>query len=106
MIRIVIFSGDSKLQPLLSAALGAAYNVVVESNTVKLKKLLKDELIDVLILDLSSDASVTEQLALFDEIGPSRLPILAMTEDDRRSTALQLLQRGVYDIVRKPPSLV
>lgn len=106
MIRIVIFSGDSKLQPLLSAALGATYNVVVESNTVKLKKLLKDELIDVLILDLSSDASVTEQLALFDEIGPSRLPILAMTEDDRRSTALQLLQRGVYDLVRKPPSLV
>jgi DNA-binding NtrC family response regulator len=106
MIRIVIFSGDSKLQPLLSAALGSAYSVVVESNTVKLKRLLKDEQIDVLILDLSSDASVTEQLALFDEIGPSRLPILAMTEDDRRSTALQLLQRGVYDIVRKPPSLV
>jgi len=106
MIRLVLFSGDPKLQRLLAPALGQDYSVLVESDPVKLKQIVLDEQADVLILDLDSNySSIDEQLAFFDEIRDARIPVVAMTDDIRRSTAIELLQRGVYDSFYKPPSL-
>ena len=106
MIRLVLLSGDPKLQRLLTPALGPDFNVLVESHPARLKQLVADEQVDVLILDLDDDyCSIPEQLTFFDEIRDSRVPVVVMTDDSRRSGVMELLQRGVYDCFRKPPSL-
>jgi DNA-binding NtrC family response regulator len=106
MIRLVLYSGDPKLQRLLAPALGPEYSVVVEGNRGKLKQFVVDEQVDVLILDLDTNySSVQDQLAFFDEIHDSLIPVVVMTDDNRRSTAIELLQRGAHDYLRKPPSL-
>src|SRR5579862_8043089 len=106
MIRLVLLSGDTKLQRLLAPALGPDFNVLVESHPARLKQLVADEQVDVVILDLDADyCSIPEQLTFFDEIRDSRVPVVVMTDDDRRSGVMELLQRGVYDCFRKPPSL-
>ena len=106
MIRLVLYSEDPKLQRLLAPALGPEYGVVVEANRAKLKQFVMDEQVDVLILDLDSNYSSTQQqLTLFDEIQDSLIPVVVMTDDNRRSTAIELLQRGACDYLRKPPSL-
>ena len=60
-----------------------------------------------LILDLDgAQHSLDEVLAYISEIRGYRIPIVAMTDDDRRSTAMALVQHGVYDYFRKPPHLL
>ncbi|HYL93863.1 MAG TPA: sigma-54-dependent Fis family transcriptional regulator, partial [Alphaproteobacteria bacterium] len=87
MIRLVLFSGDPKLQRLLAPALGQEFSVLVESDSARLKQIVIDELADVVILDLDSNYSfIDQQLAFVDEIRESRVPVVAMTDDIRRST--------------------
>src|SRR5579872_3291282 len=106
MIRLALFSGDPKLQRLLAPALGQDYRVTVEADRARLKGLVAADEVDVLILDLDSNyASISEQLGFFEEIRDSRVPVIVMAEDSRRSAAMELLQKGVYDSLRKPPSL-
>lgn len=106
MIRLVLFSGDPKLQRLLAPALGTDYSVLVDSSRSRLHQLVIDEQVDVLILDLDSNyLPLDEQLSFFEEIRDSRIPVVVMAEDNSRSTAIELLQRGVCDCVRKLPSL-
>ncbi|MCL5096630.1 MAG: sigma 54-interacting transcriptional regulator, partial [Candidatus Omnitrophica bacterium] len=62
---------------------------------------------DVVLLDCDSDRSSTDkQLELYDGLGDCKVPIVVMTDDTRRSTAIEFLQRGAYDCVRKPPSIL
>jgi DNA-binding NtrC family response regulator len=106
MIRLVLFSGDSKLQRLLAPALGPDYSVLVESDASKLRQLVDDQQVDVLGLDLDANYSpVQEQLDFFETMRDSQVPIVVMTDDSRRATVLDLLQRGAYDYLHKPPSL-
>src|SRR5260370_15968790 len=106
MIRLVLSSGDPKLQGVLTPALGSDYSVLVESNKANLQRLIAEEQVDVLILDLDPNySSVEEQVAFFQEVRDCRIPVVVMTDDSRRSTVIDLMQRGVYDYLRKPPSL-
>ena len=106
MIRLVLFSGDSKLQRLLAPALGSDYSVLVESDASKLRQLVDDQQVDVLALDLDCNYSpIQEQLDFFEGMRDSEVPVVVMTDDSRRATVLELLQRGAYDYLRKPPSL-
>ena len=106
MIRLLFYSKDQKLQPVLSATLGADFQVAVESSMELVKQLTAQEQCDVVVLDFdASYSSLEEQLELFDQIHHLPIPIVVMTDDDRRSTAMELVQRGVYDYFRKPPSL-
>jgi len=106
MIRLLIYSKDRKLQLLLSATLGVDFHVAVESSMELVRRLTAQGECDVVILDFdASYSSLEEQLELFDEIRHLPVPIVVMTDDDRRSTAMELVQRGVYDYFRKPPAL-
>ncbi len=106
MIRLLLYS-DSKLQDVLTATLGPDYSVVVESDKDKVKRMVAAEQVDVLIVDLDSNFSgLSEQLSFLADIKGSRVPIVVMTDDDRRSTAMELVGHGVYDYFRKPPSIV
>jgi DNA-binding NtrC family response regulator len=106
MIRLGFYSNDPKLQMALAPTLGSAFRVVVEPNSVRLKTLIQRGECDVLILDFDSNYnSIDQQVAFFDEVRGSGVPVVVMTDDNHRSTAIDLLQKGIYDYFRKPPVL-
>jgi DNA-binding NtrC family response regulator len=80
----------------------------VESDRALMNRLACSGQADILILDFDScySTSTDENLALFDELEPSGIPIVVMSDDNTRSTALQLMQRSSCDYIRKPPSVV
>ena len=106
MIRVAILSPDIKLRHLFAPALGPGFHVTVESNPQAIRQLAVQNLCDVLVVDFESNEGASEQqLAFFDQLRDSQVPVLVMTDDDRRSTVFELLQRGVYDYFRKPPDI-
>ena len=105
-IRLVVYSQDLKLQPLLAPALGKEFQLSVEPDQEKIKGLIAEQLCDVVILDLDSTyCSIEQQVSLFEELVESGIAIVAMTGDDSRSTAVELMERGAAGYFRKPPSL-
>jgi len=106
MIRILLYSHDDNLQSLLGPALGIEFSVVLERRTDRIKEIASQRQCDVLILDLDSSACpIQQQLRFFDEIRDFAVPVVVMTDDDGRATAMDLVQRGVYNYIRKPPAL-
>src|SRR5690348_9496726 len=105
MVRVALLSPDSKLPSVLSSALQPEYRVVSESKD-RLKQESANPQSDVIVLDFDSNYSnLAEQLAIYDELSWSPTPIVVMTDDPRRSSAIEFLQRGAFDCIRKPPSL-
>jgi DNA-binding NtrC family response regulator len=72
----------------------------------RIREIISQGRCDVLILDIdSSSHPVQRQLQFFDEIRDFGVPVVVMTDDDGRATAMDLVQRGVYNYIRKPPAL-
>jgi DNA-binding NtrC family response regulator len=106
VIRLVLYSQDAKLLPLLAPTLGKDFHVSVVPNEPGVKNLISQDQCDVLILDFDSNySSLEQQLRFFDEVRDSTVPVVVMTDDESRLTAMELVQRGVYDYFRKPPAL-
>ena len=107
-IRIGIYSPDSTIKKLLASALKADYLVQTDLNRAALNGILTQQPdLDVLVIDFDSNRSLLdEQLAFYAEIADSPVPIVVMTDDMRRSTAMEFLRRGAFDCIRKPPSLI
>ncbi|MEI4902523.1 hypothetical protein Q8G48_28710, partial [Klebsiella pneumoniae] len=73
MIRLLVYSEDAKLQPLLTPALGPEYSVTVESSPDRIGEIVADDSADVLILDFDSRySSIEGQLAFYDGLGDCR----------------------------------
>ena len=107
MIRLLLHSPDNHLQSLLSSALRSEYEVVLESRKERLKEAIRENRIDILVLDLDTNhSSLDQQLEFFQQLGELPIPVVVMTDDMRRSTATEFMQRGAHDCIRKPPSLV
>jgi DNA-binding NtrC family response regulator len=111
MIRILLYSQDMKFQHVLRPTLGADFRVTGESGRAELSRLLRRAVFDVLILDVNREEldgaleTRNELFAILDEAKEAQIPALVMTDDDCRSTTLELLERGAYDYFRKPPVL-
>ena len=107
MIRLMLYSPDLKLQSLLASALKSEYQVVLESRKERLKEAARESGADILVLDFDSNySSLEQQLEFYTQLGESRIPTVVMTDDLRRSTAMEFMRRGAHDCIRKPPSLV
>ena len=106
MARLVLYSHDPKLLPLLTSALKPTFNLSLESDEKRLRQAAANETADVLVLDFDRNHSTFEQqIAFLSEFDNSRVPIIVMTDDLRRSTTTEFLLHGAYDCVGKPPSL-
>jgi DNA-binding NtrC family response regulator len=106
MIKVLVCSSDSRLLPALSAALHPEFEFRVETDIERIQQLVLSEQTDVLILDVDSDhADMPRHIALFEEIKSSSVPVVVMSDDATRSTALELMQRSAFDYFRKPPAL-
>ena len=107
MISIVLYSADLKLQSLLASALKPEYCVVLETDKTKIRHAIAASSANVLVLDFDSNITkIDQQIALYEEIGEVGVPILVMTDDLRRSTAMEFVRRGARDCIRRPPSLI
>jgi len=107
MIHLALYSPDPKLAALLASALKPDYQVTREADKSRLIQTVRNEAADVLVLDFDSNySSLEDQLAFCEEIAEASVPLVVMTDDMRRSTATEFLQRGAFDCIRKPPSLI
>ena len=107
MIRLAVYSLDPKLCPLLASALNPEFKVVLAPDKEALRRIVEGTKADILVLDFDSNyLSIEQQLAFYDEIRGCDLPIVVMADDLRRSTVFQFFQRGAFDYIRKPPSLI
>src|SRR5690348_11348381 len=106
MIRILLYSQDETLQFLLAPTLGNEFSLAFERRMDRIRQSISQESCDVLILDLESGLfPIQQQFGFFDEIRDLGVPVVVMTDDDSRAMALDLVQRGVYNYIRKPPAL-
>lgn len=106
MIRLVLFSQDRKLQPLLAAALGNEYEVSTQANSDLLISTAQKKSFDVLLLDIDIESvSAESYVQLFDRVSTAGAAVIAMVDDTGRSVAIELIQRGAHSYCRKPPAL-
>ena len=106
MIRILLYSHDESLQSLLAPTLGIDFSVLLERRMDRIREIISQGRCDVLILDLDSGSyPLPQQLLFLDEVRDFGVPVVVMTDDDGRATAIDLVQRGVYNYIRKPPAL-
>ena len=105
-IRVTLNSSDLRLGPLLLTALGRRFDVKCEPDRDRLKKILFEGQTDVLLLDLDSESGkVEERVHFFEEIRHLGIPTVVLTDDEARSTAIELIERGAHSYCRKPPAL-
>lgn len=106
MPHLVLCSQDTRLLPLLTSALKPTFEVSGESDRQRFKQIALTGGADVLLVDFDRNYSTPEQqLQFFAEIADARVPIVVMTDDLRRTTSVDFLQRGAYDCIGKPPAL-
>ncbi|HEX7362823.1 MAG TPA: sigma-54 dependent transcriptional regulator [Bryobacteraceae bacterium] len=106
MVRIALFSKDQKLQPLLAPALGRDFQVIAEPDGDRLRVLIAESSLDVLLLDLDSELhDIPEQIAFYDEACDAGIAVIVMTDDASRTAAADLVQRGAHGYCRKPPAV-
>ena len=106
MIRLLLYSQDTDLQFLLAPTLGSEFSVFLERRMERIREIISQGQCDVLIVDLNSRSyPMQQQLGFFDELRDFGLPVVVMTDDDGRATAMDLVQRGIYNYIRTPPAL-
>jgi DNA-binding NtrC family response regulator len=106
MIRVLLFSDDRKLQPLLAAAFGKEFDVVTEGKPELLKSLLQKRTFDVAVVDIDIEAFTAELYTeIFAQISGAGVAVVVMVDDTGRSIALDLMDRGANCYCRKPPAM-
>ena len=106
MIRVVLFSQDRTLRPLLSSALGREFEFFIESSEAGIKKLVSEEDCQVVVLDLNSNHdALRECIECARRLIASKVTLLVLADDALRATANELVRQGAYGYVRRPPSV-
>lgn len=106
MVRLAFHSQDLKLRVLLAPALGPEFQLTVEQDRDKVRDIVSQADCDVVILDLDSNqGELDAQIAFFEEVVKSSIPVVLMTDDDSRARAAELVQFGAFGYCRKPPAL-
>jgi len=105
MVKIVLFSEDRTLHPLLSSALGRDFHLSLEPDADGIVSLLEAGSCDVMILDLYAQRGLAERLESARRLIASDVPAIVMAEDGLRSTAFELVQSGAFGYCRRPPSV-
>jgi DNA-binding NtrC family response regulator len=104
-IALVLYSPDPKLARLLTSVLVPEFDVRVETDRDQVVEIARNAEADLVLADLDSNYSTPEeQHSLCGELGETPLPVVVMSDEPRRTT--EFLQRGVFDCIRKPPSLI
>jgi DNA-binding NarL/FixJ family response regulator len=97
MVRIALFSQDSKLQQLLSSVLGKEYQIILEPDEEGIHRLFSSRDCDVVVLDLDTNhGQLQQRIACAERIVASNISPVVLVDDGLRSIALDLVRRGAH----------
>jgi len=106
VIRVVLFSQDRTLRPLLSSALGREFEFFIDSSETGIKRIVSEEDCQVVVLDLNSNQdALRERIECARRLIASKVTLLVLADDALRATANELVRQGAYGYVRRPPSV-
>ena len=106
MIKIGLYSEDRELHPLLSSALGKAFQVLLASDEKGMNSLVSVMGCDVMILDLNSNHDSSQERTEFSRrLIATDIPSVIMADDGLRSAASELVRTGAFGYCRRPPSI-
>ncbi len=102
VMRIGVSSHDSTLAPVLSSVLGADFVVLAAPLPERISEPGIDNRYDALVVDLDGSSA---SAGTFFGSAQSRIgaPFIIMASDENRTHALDLVERGAYGYLRKPP---
>ena len=103
--RVAIIDDDPAFRRQIAAPLQENFEVFEGEDYEQAYALLREAEIDVLLLDLSMPSGgVREAVALLRELGESEIDtiVLALSEDERKTTTLRVMEAGAYDCFLKP----
>ena len=103
--RVAIIDDDPAFRRQIAAPLQEDFEVFEGEDYEQAYALLREAEIDVLLLDLSMPSGgVREAVALLRELGESEIDtiVLALSEDERKTTTLRVMEAGAYDCFLKP----
>jgi DNA-binding NtrC family response regulator len=106
VIRLLVYSCDTKLEALLGAALGLECHVTMECDPSSLLHAVSSAQTDVVLLDLDSTYLQADgHLKLSEELTRSGVSVVAIATDEARQLATDLVQNGLFGYCRKPPAM-
>ena len=106
MIRVVLFSQDRTLRPLLSSALGKEFEFFIDSSETGINRLVSEEDCQIVVLDLNSNHdALRERIDCARRLIASNVTLLVLADDGLRATANELVRQGAFGYCRRPPSV-
>lgn len=108
LAKIAVADGDARLRRELVARLRADFTLLEVENFTDLHHLLEEERPELLLLDFSLPAGgVRQSLGLLQDLSESDLDtvVIALSDDNRKATALKAMGAGAYDYFPKPLDL-
>jgi len=106
VIRVVLFSQDRTLRPLLSSALGKEFEFFIDSSETGINRLLSEDGCQIVVLDLNSNhQALRERVECARRLIASKVPLLVLADDGLRATANELVRQGAFGYCRRPPSV-
>jgi DNA-binding NtrC family response regulator len=102
MMRIGVSSDDATLTSVLSSVLNTDFVVLSAPPPIQICRPGLENRYDALIVDFDSSSSAARMLL---DHGLSQIgaPVIIMASDESRTQALDLVERGAFGYVRKPP---
>src|SRR3954469_20914456 len=102
VMRIGVASEDATLTVVLSSVLGSDFTVSAAPPLARIAEPGIDSRYDALIVDF--DSSTYSSRAFFGAgVSQIGVPVVIMASDESRTYALDLVERGAYGYIRKPP---
>jgi DNA-binding NtrC family response regulator len=101
MIRLLLYSRHPQLHSLLASNLGDDFSLAIDSSRERVTDLVLQKKCDVVVLDLDC-CPADDPFGLIDKLQSLDVPLVIVTGDASRKTAIELLGRGVQNYCRKP----
>ena len=104
---VLIVDDHESVRKQLYWALEENYRVLEAASRVQALALVEKEQIDVVLSDLRmppAEQDISEGLAILEAVRKFNplLPVIIITGDEDRETAIQVVRRGAYDLFHKP----
>lgn len=104
---VLVIDDHESVRKQLYWALEENYRVLEADSRAAALALLDREPVDVVLCDLRmppAESDITEGLAILESVRKLNplLPVIVITGDEDRETALKVVQRGAYDLFYKP----
>ena len=104
MIRLLLYSHSSEIRSLLASAPGGDFSLAVDLSRERVTDLVLQKECDVVVLDLDC-CPADDPFGLLDVLQNLDAPVVVVTGDGSRNTAMDLLRRGVQNYCRKPAAI-